>query len=341
MKKFLIITFLCLSFAVNAQENPDYSAKYSGYIRAWYQSDFGSDQGAYSLKQVRLGISGAVNEYASYKVLVDFTRLGKLTTTTTTVNGVKVVNSAAASFSDILLDAAATITPFKNFDLTAGQFKIPFSSDNLKADQTHQFANRPMITNVSPNMRDIGFIMTYKIKGDVNAELTAGSFNGSGMNKIETDKSLDLSLRAVVSPIKDLNVFANYYGGKVSGLEQNFMGFGLAYKYSAFLFEAEYANKTLSATTGDIKGNSYFAFANYNISFNGGFINEITPAFRYEMFDVNSDKDNNEIGRMTFGLTFQFAKITFAHFRINYEKFDYKDGSTNPDKLILEIQTRF
>lgn len=340
MKKFLVVS-LILTFSVFAQEKTDYSPKFSGYVRAWYQADFATDQGAYSVKQARLGIAGAVNEYASYKLLVDFTRLGKLTSTTTTVNGVKVVNGVSANFSDVLLDAMATITPFSNFDITAGQFKVPFSSDNLKSDQNHEFANRPLLTNVSPNIRDIGFIMTYKIKGDVNAELVAGSFNGSGLNKTENDRSLDYSLRAVLTPVKDLNFFANYYGGKVTGADQNFLGFGANYKYSAFLFDAEYAQKILSGVTSDLKGNSYFALVTYNLPIGGGFLKEIIPGFRYEMYDPNTDRDDNEIGRMTFGLTFEFAKITFAHFRINYEKFDYKDGTTNPDKLIFEIQTKF
>lgn len=341
MKKYFVLLLLTYSLGF-AQDKPDYSPKFSGYVRTWYQADFSTDQGSYSVKQARLGIAGNVNEYAGYKFQVDFTRLGKLSSTTTTINGVKVVNSVSANFSDIMLDAMAIISPFKSFEITAGQFKVPFSSDNLKSDQNHEFANRPLLSgNVTPNMRDLGFIMTYKIKGAVNAELTAGSFNGSGMNKTETDRSLDYSLRAVVSPLKDFSVFGNYYGGKVSGADQTFLGFGANYKYSALLIEGEYAGKTLSALTGDINGNSYFGLITYNISTGDGFIKEIIPAFRYEVFDPNTDKDNNEIGRMTFGLTLEFAKITFAHFRINYEKFDYKDGTTNPDKLILEIQTKF
>lgn len=330
---FSVLTF--------AQDKQDYTAKFSGYVRAWYQTDLATNQGSYSVKQVRLGIAGSVNEYAGYKTLVDFTRLGKLTSSTTTVNGVKVINSVSASFSDILLDAMAIFKPMQSLEITAGQFKVPFSTDNLKSDQNHEFASRPLLTSVSPNMRDIGFMMTYKIKGSVNAELSVGSFNGSGMNKTETDKTLDYALRALVSPIKDLAVFANYYGGKVTGVDQTFLGFGTSFKYNSLLLEGEYAGKTLSALTGDVNGNSYFGLVTYNIKTNGSFLNEIIPAFRYEIYDPNKDKDNNEIAKMTIGLTFNFAKITFAHFRINYEKFDNKDGTANPDKVILELQTKF
>ena len=341
MKRLLIVSlFIVCSLAI-AQEKPDYSPQLTGFVRAWYQADYNTNSSQYLVKQARISITGSVNEYAGYKFQVDLTRLGKLTSTTTTVNNTNVVNSVSASFPEILLDAAAVITPFKNFELTAGQFKTPFSTDNLKSDQNHEFANRPLLANVSPNVRDIGFTMGYKFRGNINAELIAGSFNGSGFNKAETDKSMDYVLRAVVSPVKDLNFAASYYNGKVTGGDQNLAGFSGDYKYNSLLVGAEFANKTVSLLPDDITGNSYLAFVTYSFAANDGFLKEIIPAFRYESFDPNTDKDNNEVGRMTFGLTFEFAKITFAHFRINYEKFDYKDGSANPDKLILEIQTKF
>lgn len=341
MKKFLVVFLFIISSTAEAQEKPDYSPQLTGYVRAWYQADYSTNSSQYLVKQARISIAGSVNEYAGYKFLVDLARLGKLTTTFTTANNTGVVKSVTASFPEILLDAAAVITPFKNFDIVAGQFKVPFSTDNLKSDQNHEFANRPLLASVSPNGRDIGFTMSYKIKGVVNTELVAGSFNGSGLNKAETDKTMDYVLRAVVSPVKDLNFAAGYYNGTVSGNNQNCVGLSCDYKYNSLLVGGEFANKTLSTLTGDVTGNSYEAFATYSFAASDGFLKEIIPAFRYESYDPDTDKNSNEVGRITFGVTFEFAKITFAHFRINYEKFDCKDGTANPDKLILEIQTKF
>ncbi len=341
MKRFLFVSLFVVCPIASAQEKPDYSPQLTGFVRAWYQADYFNNSSQYLVKQARVSITGSVNEYAGYKFQVDLTRLGKLTTTSTTLNNTSVVNSVTASFPEILLDAAAVITPFKNFELTAGQFKTPFSTDNLKADQNHEFANRPLLANVSPNVRDIGFTAGYKFRGNINAELVAGSFNGSGFNKAEADKSTDYVLRAVVSPVKDLNFAASYYSGKVTGGDQNLASFSGDYKYNSLLVGAEFANKTVSLLPGNVTGNSYLAFVTYSFAANDGFLKEIIPAFRYDWYDPNTDKDNNEVSRMTFGLTFEFAKITFAHFRINYEKFDYKDGTPNPDKLILEIQTKF
>jgi hypothetical protein len=339
MRKFHIV-FLLSICSIIAQDKPDYSPKFTGYIRAWYQADYSTDQGQYLVKQARLNIAGAVNEYASYKFQVDFTRLGKLTTTTTTVNNVRVVSSASATFSDVLLDAAGIITPFQNFDITAGQFKVPFSTDNLRADQNADFVNRPLHTNLAPSIRDIGVMLTYKIKGSVGAEFNVGSFNGSGFNKTENDKSADISLRASVTPVKDFNLSVNYYTGKASGIDYSISDFGADYKLGSLFLDGEFVLKSTSATT-EFKGNSYFAYAFYDFALTDSFIKNIIPGFRYEMYDPNTSADEDEIGRVTMGVTLQFAKLTFAHFRINYEKFDYKNGSVNPDKLIFEIQTRF
>ncbi len=340
MKKALILILISAGSMI-AQEKPDYSPKFSGYVRVWQQTDFSTNQGQYLIKQIRFGINGAVNEYASYKFLVDFTRLGKLTTTTTTINGTKVVSSATANFSDILLDAAAVLSPIKNLDITAGQFKVPFSTDNLRSDQNADFSNRPLLTNVSPNIRDIGVMVSYKLKGDVSAELSAGSFNGTGLNKIENDKTMDYVFRAVITPAKNLNFSGNYYGGKAQGANLNYFNFGFDYKFGALFVDAEFGNKNTKTLASNISGNSFFGFATYNIPLEGNFLREIITGFRYEKFNPNTSADNNEVDMTTFGLTFEFAKITFARFRINYELFDYKNGSANPNKLIFELQTRF
>lgn len=340
MKKVLLIVLILSGLSI-AQDKKDYSPKFNGYVRAWHQTDFATNQGQYLIKQIRIGVSGSVNEYAGYRFLVDFAGLGKLTTTSTTAGGANVLTNATANFSEVLRDAAAIFTPVKNLTITAGQFKVPFSTDNLRSSTTIAFANRPLLTNVSPSIRDIGVMVNYKITGDVTADFSAGSFNGSGYNKTENDRSMDYSLRAVVSPAKNLNLSGNYYGGQALGADLNYFNFGADYKFNSLFVAAEFGNKNTKTPVTDLSGTSIFGYATYNIPLEGGFLKELIPAFRFEQFDPNTSADNNEVCVMTFGLTFEFAKITFAHFRINYEKYDYKDGRVNPDKLIFEIQTKF
>jgi len=106
-----------------------------------------------------------------------------LQTTTTTLDGVTVLTSANASFSDVLLDAEAFINPLKNLSISVGQFKVPFSTDNLRPGCEINFVNRPLLTNVAPIIRDIGLMGTYNFEEFIPLELKAGLFNGSGLNK--------------------------------------------------------------------------------------------------------------------------------------------------------------
>ena len=340
MKKvFMVLVFI--TTIVAAQNKPDYSPKFSGYIRAWHETDFSTNQGDFLVKMARVAIKGNVNEYAGYRFQVDFTRLGKLSTTSTSLDGTKVLTGASATFSDVLLDAEAFVTPVKNLSFSVGQFKVPFGTDNLRGGADIDFINRPLLTNVAPGLRDVGFMGTYTMKDGIPMEFKAGLFNGAGQNKPENDKSTNYSFRATVTPFTGFALAANYYGGKSSGADLGIYDFGFDYKFGKVFLSGEFGQRNSKTSAKEINSNSYFVYANYQFDFSESFVSAIIPALRYENYDPNGDASNDEIGRITAGLAFQFAKIKFAQFRINYELFDYKDGRTNPDKLIFELQTRF
>jgi hypothetical protein len=339
MEKLLIV-FLLASAMILAQEKKDFTPKFFGYVRAWHQSDFAKDQSEFIVKQARFGVKGNVNEFAGYRVFVDFARLGKLQTSSTTLDGVTVLTSASASFSDVLLDAEAYINPIKNLSVSVGQFKVPFSTDNLRSGAEIDFVNRPLHTNVTPGIRDVGVMGSYSFAENFPLDLKAGLFNGAGQNKTENDKTTDFSIRGVSQIISFMSLSANYYGGKTAGANLSIFDFGADVKYDAFFATGEFVQRTTS-TTADIVSNSYFAYATYTISFTEFFLTNLIPAVRYESFDPNSDNASDEVTRLTAGLSFELAKLNFARFRVNYEMFDYKNGSVNPDKLIFELQTRF
>jgi hypothetical protein len=319
----------------------DTAPKFSGYIRSWYQSDFSTNQGQFLVKMARVNVGGNVNEFASYKFMVDAAPLSKFSTTTTTINGTKVLTGASSTFSDILLDAQATIAPVKDLSFSMGQFKVPFSTDNLRGGASIDFVNRPLLTNVAPALRDIGFMGSYKIKGSTPIDVSAGLFNGTGQNKAEGDRSSNYVSRVNVGIIKGLNAAANYYGGTNAGSDLSIVDLGVDWAVDQFFVDGEYAmrdSKTLGTT---LSSSSYFAYVLYNLQFVDSEIKSIVPAVRYESFDPNTSVSSNEVGRITLGVAVEFAKVSYAQFRINYEKYDYKNGTPNPNKLIFEVQTRF
>jgi hypothetical protein len=340
MKKIALLLILMMNIAW-AQDSVDVIPKFSGYSRSWYQSDFSTNQGQFLVKEARLTVLGNVNQYAGYKMQVDFTRLGSLTTTSTTINGQKVVTSASANFSDVLLDAIAIINPTKELSFSAGQFVVPISSENLTSGVDLNFINRGLITNITPDLRDIGFSAAYATKSVIPFELRGALLNGSGQNKTENDKTTNYVLRGVVQPLKGLGVSGNYYGGTLSGCKVKIIDFQADYKIGQVLFNGEFGERRSTLNSTETTSNTFFIYSVYDLAFGNSFISHIMPAVRYENYDPSSRISMDKLDKYTAGVAFEFAKIKYAQFRINYEKFNYQGGKTNPNKLIVELLTRF
>ncbi len=340
MKRMLATLLLPLNVAW-AQVTPSAGPTLYGYVKAWYQADYSTNQGGFSVNMARLGVKGNINEYAGYKLFADFTRLGSLQTKTTTLDGITYVTSATATFSNYLLDADAFIKPVNNLTIDMGQFKVPFSTDNLRSGADVDFVNRPMITNVTPGLRDMGFMATYDIKGRTPVQLASGVFNGAGQNKTENDKTANYAFRAVIQPIKGLGLSANYYGGKLSGAGVSIYDLGFDLKVGNAFLDGEFAARGSDINKVITNSNSFFVYSYYDVDLGKCEISHVIPAVRYERYDPSTSVSNNEIYRTTFGVALEFAKVSFAQFRINYELFDYANGAPNPNKLIFELQTRF
>lgn len=340
MKKIIIILVLLVS-TTWSQSKKEFKPVLYGYVQSWYQTDLSTNHGDFLIRYARLGVKGRVNEFAGYKLFVDFTRLGRLKTKTAVINGTSVVTSAEATFSNYLLDADVYLSPVKNFKIDLGQFKVPFGTDNLRSAASIDFINRPLITNVSPGLRDIGVLTSYNLKDYAPLEISAGLFNGTGQNKPENDRTTNFAARAATSPIKGLGISANYYGGKLSGGNVNMYNFGFDFQLSQLFIDGEFGGEGLDNNISTINSNSYFIYSYYDFEFDQVIISHIIPAVRYEHFDPNTSISNDEINRTTIGLSLELAKIKFAQFRVNYELFDYKDGSTNPNKITAAILTRF
>jgi len=340
MEKILILIIL-LTNSLSAQKKDENLPLFYGYVRSWFESDLSSGQNDFLIKMARLGVKGKVNDYAGYKVFVDFARLGSLKTTSSTLDGTDYLTSATANFSDVLLDAEVYIKPVDGVTVSLGQFKVPFSTDNLRSGSSIDFVNRPLLTRVAPGIRDVGVMAAYSHKDGIPFDLNAGLFNGAGQNKKENDKTLNYSARLSVAPMRELKISANYYGGKSLGADLRIFDFGVDYQIAKFTFSGEYASRTSELSADEIISNAYFVFSYYDFEFDKSLITHIIPAFRYEVFDPNIDNPDDEIGRITLGFSMQFAKIDFARFRINYELYNYEDGRENPDKIIFEFLGRF
>lgn len=358
MKKLSIILLSFLTFAsVNiAQEKPsqekpsqekplDLQPKITGDARTWLDMDLTKNQGNFMVRNARIMASGNVSEFVSYRFLFDLASLTKTSTKTDTLNGRKFLTDASTDLG-ILNDAFISVKPVSKLSLTLGQFKVPFSTENLISTNSLPFSNRPLLSaRISPDIYDIGFMASYSLPTPVPVDIDAAAFNGTGQNKAENDRTDNYAFRAVIKPVPEVNFSANYAGGILQGNKVKIFDLGAGFKSGNLTLAGEYAKRSTTISAKDVSLDSYFAYAVYDLPLNTDFIKFISPACRYEYFEPNSNVSNDQVKKFTAGLTFSFAKLTFAHFRLNYEKFLYKDEYKGTDKssdrLITEFQIRF
>ena len=343
MKKVLFgLLLVAMTIQLNAQSADKSGYSIFGYVRTWHQTNFEDNSNEFALKMSRIGIKGNLSDKLSYRLFVDFSRLGKLSSDSETIDGNEVVTDVSATFSNYLLDAYAAFKPVDGLTLQLGQFKIPFSTENLLSAAGIPFVNRSLLRSYgTPGLRDLGFMATYGNKLPLPFKVQFGLFNGSGQNKSENDLTTNYSTRLVLDVVKGLQLSGNYYGGVISGAETSFMDFGAEYNSSGLWAAFEYATRNIELASVDNKSNSYFAYLLYDIDIDSELIPIIQPGFRIETADPDDSIDDNEISRYTFGLNFILTKKKQTHIRVNYEKYDMADGSANPDKLIIEFQIKF
>lgn len=340
--KTLIIVFAAAigSFLQAQEKAVDLTPKFSGDARTWYENDMANGKGNFLVRNARLQVTGNASEIVSYKFLFDFAALPK-----STLSG-----SVVTTDLTLLSDAFISIKPVNTLSLTLGQFKVPFSTENIMSTNQLPFSNRPLMSQVLAPVYDIGFMASYSNTSVVPVDFDAALFNGNGQNKSENDRTDNYALRAVVKPIPDFNVALNYLGGRNAGLDIKMYDFSAGYKMSGFTFAAEYASRKTTTPKLDVNSNSMLGYVVYDMPVEGSALKYISPAIRYEVYDPTDLVDYDHTTRLTAGLTFSFAKLTWSHFRINYELLGYQvvknlqtlaTEDKSDGKLILEYQIRF
>jgi phosphate-selective porin len=200
--------------------------KLTGYTQARYIIDnFGAD--TFQLYRARVGLEGEVFKNIRYKFLFEAAR------------------------TPLLLDALIEFSLVKNGFLRVGQFKVPFSQENLLSAALMDTINFAQVVGKlvpgrdnSSNGRDIGVIADYKYG---TLEAVVGVFNGSGINKSDPDEKKDFAGRLTWGALKCLTVGGSVYLGHTIPaattspiFKRNRFGLEMAFNYSDFMVKSEY-----------------------------------------------------------------------------------------------------
>ena len=337
MKTLLMLLLLasCLTFAQKQEEikTPDLF----GYVRSYVKSDFTKNSNEFLLYNARIGLKGNLNSSISYRVFGDLAQLGNVSLTKD-IDGD--VTNVDASNLHVLLDAYIKVKLTGSVAFTFGQFKLPFSTSNLESPAAMEFVNRPYTKSTSPGLRDIGGMVEFSDKKVAPLTLAASLTNGSGENTSETDKTANYTFRAVYDILSNFSVSANYYGGKLSGNDVNIFNAGSNVRFGNLFIAGEYALRNTDKAGTKTDGNSFFVFSSYKVPVSFYLFSSITPAFRYEMYDPNTSVDNDDMSRLTAGLTFELIENSNTLVRLNYESIQKKAGSDS-NLLYILFQVSF
>jgi phosphate-selective porin len=300
--------------------------KISGYTQLRYRQDK-SINDTFDIRRARLNIQGDITERFDYRTQIEF--------------GGTAVN---------LLDAIIGYKVNPYVKLTLGQTFIPFSLENLTSNTKLETINRSQVVEAlvargsdvigNQNGRDIGIQAGGSIlpKEDYNlVDYAFGIFNGSGINKSDTNEQKDFVGRLVFRPLKALSAGASYYAGRytltatparIDGRHR--YGLEFAYAQDPVSFRGEY----IKGNDGAVNKDGWYVQAGYF------FIpKKFQGVFKFDTYDPNTKLDNNESTVYTLGGNWYFNKWAFL--QVNYELKDERAKEIGNNALTGQFTLQF
>jgi phosphate-selective porin OprO and OprP len=276
------------------------SIQFAGYTQVRYQAleEKGKLDG-FDVRRARFDMKGSFTPYFGYRLQADFAGSPKL------------------------LDAYAEIKLNDYFNFTVGQFRIPFSMENLTSMNKFELIDFSQAVDAlvarskdvigNQNGRDIGIQLggaLVKIKSNpALVEYRIGVFNGSGVNIADTaNEAKDVVGRLIVNPVKGLSIGGSYYNGWGKAIKPATKYKGRSQIRNRFGVEASYVTPRLTIRgeyiTGkdaDVKKAGWYAMAGYYI-----IRAKLQAVAKYDTYDPNTSKDDNNTTNYVLGLNYNF-----------------------------------
>jgi phosphate-selective porin OprO/OprP len=325
----------------------------SGYTQARYQ--YYQQEGKYDefdIRRARLDFQGDFSTKWSYRLLVDF--VGATGATGTAPTG-------GALISPTLLDAFIAYKPFDFFKITAGQFIIPFSLENVTQDRNLETVDRSQVVSAlvarkgdasnglvdsigNQNGRDIGIQVSgslIKYQGRYLVDYYLALLNGAGINTVDNNQSKDIAGRLLLHPVKVLDLGFSYYNGfdrftssPTKNQERIRWGTEFAVNYQSLSVKGEYirgqeGNSNPIEHAGWYLQGSYFLWPKH-----------LQGVFRYDTYDPDliRNKSLETSTYYVFGLNYFFN--VWTKLQVDYSR-RTESANINNDVFTAQLQLAF
>ncbi len=307
------------ALAQEAKDSPIVSALKSLKLSAYAQvlgAEWDPGVDSFSLRRARFKLTGELVKNLRFKVAVD------------------VVKSPA------LLDGIVEYEPSKAFGVRIGQFLLPFSLENTTATSDIDTVNRSLtVESLAPGRdnsasgRDVGAAVYGRIGF---AEYTLGLFNGSGINKADTNSHKDFSGRVVLRPVKFLAVGGSLYRGKQNPepdaplVRRDKEGLEAALLVSTLSLKSEYIHAKddlVSKAAWYVQG-GWFALPG-----------RLQAIVKYDSLDLDRSLPGDGKRVTTFGVNWFITGLT--KLQVNYEIHRLEGGGREKSGILAQFQAGF
>jgi len=300
----------------------------NGYTQVRFQSQQEEGKPDYlDIRRARLDFKGVVDEHWDYRLQLEFAGSPKI------------------------LDAVISYKHRNWLKFSAGQFKIPFSAENLTSSNKTESIDRSQVVEAlaarskdvigNQNGRDLGIQVNgsiLKVKDRYIIDYAFGGFNGAGINTADNNEPKDFVARILLHPFKNVDFGGSYYNGygKWGGpaKEQVRLRYAteLSFTYAIASIKGEY----ILGQDGTVKKGGWFAQAGAYI-----YKKSVQLIARYDTFDPNTDtaKKDDSSTNYIFGVNLNFN--SWAKLQVNYTYKDEEGKAVNNDLVVAQLQLGF
>ena len=293
----------------------------NGYIQVRYSINNGMDN-SFDIRRARLSLKGYITKKLNYKLQTEF-----------------------SGSKQKLLDAELNFDIHPFLQLTAGQFKIPFSYENLISSSNLGTIDRSQIVEAltargkdvigNQSGRDIGLMINGIFNIITDFEYFIGAFNGSGINTIDMNKQKDLIGRIIVHPQNSFSLGSSFYLGRYTAddslrlrFKRERIGLELVYKNLPISLSAEYiwGKDNMFQTDGWYMQAGYFIIPK-----------KFELLTKYDIYNLNIEDYSSAFYTIAINLFFTEK----SKWQINYQLRDEQESGNLKNFLITQIQYGF
>lgn len=309
----------CLLFSEEKKDqSPTVASKslnLSGYTQFQY-SYWDTGTNSFLIRRARVTLAGEILKNILYKIQVDAVK------------------------SPLLLDAQVEFKIIPQAILKVGQFKVPFSLENLTSSSDLDTINRSQAEeklcpgrDIGSQGRDIGAVLTGKF---TMVEYTLGIFNGSGINKTDNNDMKDVAARVILSPLDALSCGASFYKGKYSSsldappVRRDRVGLELYLHKGDLSLKGEY----IFAKDDVISKSGWYLQAGYF------FIpKKLQSVLKFDSYDKDRGMADDQKDIITLGVNWFLSGKT--KFQVNYEIYREESGKVSDQAVLALFQAGF